>query len=114
MPIGRNLFTGKTITQSIAGASAAVPVGDADFLAIGVQVSAVAGTNPQAIVAVQWSFDGDVWSDALADEADTIATFTAMGMRVKRIPIKAPYWRLGAQISGVNPSFTISANVLVW
>lgn len=114
MPTGRNLFTGKTITQTIAGGSVAVPIGDVDFIALGVSVANVTGTNPSATFAVQWSFDGDTWSDALADPEDTIATFTAAGMRCKRIPVKATYWRLGAVVSGTTPSFSVTANSLVW
>jgi hypothetical protein len=114
MPIGRNLFTNKTITQSAAGQSVVVPVGDVDFISVGVTVSAVGGTNPQAVFQVQWSFDGDVWTDVGADPEDIICTLTAAGSRVKRIPVKATYWRLGAVISGTNPSFTVTANALVW
>ena len=114
MPTGRNLFTSKTLTGTIAGGSVPVPVGDVDFISVGVTVSAVTGTNPTATFAVQWSFDGDVWSDPLADPEDTVATFTATGCRVRRIPVKATYWRLGAVIGGNVPSFTVTANVLVW
>jgi hypothetical protein len=114
MPTGRNLFTAKTITGTTAAPAVAVPVGDVDFIALGVTVTAVGGTNPSATFAVQWSFDGDVWTDALADPEDTIATFTAAGSRVKRIPVKATYWRLGAAVSGTNPTFTVTANALVW
>jgi hypothetical protein len=114
MPIGRNLFTNKTITASAAGASVVVPVGEVDFISVGVQVSAVSGTNPQAIFGVQWSFDGDTWTDPGTDPEDVIATLTAPGARVKRIPVKATYWRIGALVSGTNPSFTVTANTLVW
>lgn len=114
MPTGRNLFTAKTITQTTAAAAVPVPVGDVDFIALGITVSNVTGAGASATFAVQWSFDGDVWTDALADDEDTIATFTAAGSRVRRIPVKATYWRLGAQVQGTNPSFTVTANALVW
>jgi hypothetical protein len=114
MPTGRNLFTNKTITASAASQSVTVPVGDVDFISVGVQVSAVSGAGAQAVFQVQWSFDGDVWTDAGAEPEDIIATLTAPGNRVKRIPVKATYWRLGAQITGTTPSFTVTANTLVW
>lgn len=114
MPVGRNLFTAQTITSTQAGPSVPVPVGDVDFISVGVHVSAVSGTNPSATFAVQWSFDGAVWTDPLSDPEDTIAVLTATGSRVKRIPVKAAYWRVGAVVSGTNPSFTVTANCLVW
>lgn len=114
MPIGRNLFTNKTITSSAAGASVTVPVGEVDFISVGITVSTVSGTNAEATFGVQWSFDGDVWTDAGQDPEDIIATLTAPGSRVRRIPVKAQYWRVGALVSGTNPSFTVTANTLVW
>lgn len=114
MPIGRNLFTNRTITGSAASQSITVPVTTADYISVGVQVSDVSGTNPQAVFQVQWSFDGDVWTDPGADPEDIICTLSAPGNRVKRIPVKATYWRVGAQITGTNPSFTVTANTLVW
>lgn len=114
MPIGRNLFTSKTITSSAAGQSVTVPVGEVDFISVGITVSAVSGTNPQAVFGVQWSFDGDVWTDPGTDPEDVIATLTTTGSRVKRIPVKATYWRVGAIVTGTSPSFTVTANTLVW
>lgn len=113
MPIGRNLYTNLTITQSAAGQSVAVPVGDVDFIVAGITVQAIsAGTT--ADMFIQWSFDGSVWSDALGDPEDTISSFTAPGTRMKRIPIKAPYWRVAAKLTGTSPSVTLTANALVW
>jgi hypothetical protein len=114
MPVGKNLFTSQTITATIAAPFVAVPVGDVDFIAVGVTVSAVSGTTPQAIFQVQWSFDGSTWTDPGVDPEDVIATMTAPGSRVKRIPVKATYWRLGAVITGTTPSFTVTGNALIW
>lgn len=114
VPSGKNLFTAQTITASTAAPSVPVPVGDVDFIAVGVTVSAVSGTNPQAVFQVQWSFDGATWTDPGADPEDVIATMTGTGSRVKRIPVKASYWRLGAVVSGTNPSFTVTGNALIW
>lgn len=115
MPVGKNLFTSQTITQSTAAPAVPVPVGDVDFISVGVTVSAVSGAGASAVFQVQWSFDGATWTDPGADPEDVIATMTAPGSRVKRIPVKAPYWRLGAVVTGANsPSFTCTGNALVW
>lgn len=111
MPTGKNLFTNQTITGSAAAPSVTVPVGDVDFIVVGVTVTAVSGTSPTATFIVQWSFDGSTWTDPLADDEDTIATLTTTGCRVKRIPVKAPYWRLAAQATG---TFTVTGNALIW
>lgn len=114
MPVGKNLFTNQTITGNTAAPPVTVPVGDVDFIAVGVSVSAVAGGSPSAVFGVQWSFDGNVWTDPGADPEDVIATMTGPGSRVKRIPVKAPYWRLGAQLSGAGTTFTVTGNALIW
>lgn len=114
MPIGKNLFTNQTITQNASAPSVAVPVGDVDFIAVGITVNSVAGTNPQAQFHVQWSFDGSTWTDPGTDPEDVIAVMTAAGSRVKRVPVKAPYWRLAASVSGTAPAFTCTGNALIW
>jgi hypothetical protein len=114
MPVGKNLFTAQTITGTTAAPAVTVPVGDVDFIVVGVSVVAVGGTNPQATFGVQWSFDGAAWTTPLADPEDTIAVMTEPGTRVKRIPVKGPYWRLGALVAGTSPSFTVTANAMVW
>ena len=108
------MFTAQTITNTQAGPSVPVPVGDVDFISVGIEVKNVTGTNPSATFGVQWSFDGAVWTDPGSDPEDVIATLTGNGARVKRIPVKAPYWRVGAIVNGTNPSFTVTANALVW
>jgi hypothetical protein len=114
MPVGKNLFTAQTITASIAAPPVTVPVGDVSYIAVGVTVSAVSGTNPQAVFQVQWSFDGSTWTDPGSDPEDIVATMTAPGSRARRIPVKASYWRLGAVVTGSSPSFTVTGNALIW
>lgn len=114
MPVGRNLFTNQVITATAAAPAVTVPIGEVDFIVVGVTVSGVSGAGAQAVFQVQWSFDGAVWTDPGADPEDIIATITAVSCRVKRIPVKAPYWRLGAVVSGTTPSFTVTGNALVW
>lgn len=114
MPIGRNLFTNFTVTGTIAAPAVTVPIGEVDFIAVGIQVSSVSGTGAQAIFQVQWSFDGQIWTDPGVNQEDIIATVTAPTCQVKRIPVKAQYWRLGAVVTGFNPSFVVTGNALVW
>jgi hypothetical protein len=111
MPTGKNLFTNRTITTTSAAPSAILPVDRVDFISVGVQVTA---GNGQAVIGVQWSFDGDVWTNPADAAEDIIGTFTGPAYVIKRMPIKAPYWRLAAQWSGWSPSFTVTANALVW
>jgi hypothetical protein len=116
MPSGKNLFTNRTITTGTSAApSAVLPVDRVDFISVGVQVVAVSGTTPQATFGVQWSFDGDVWTNPTdSPTEDVIGTFTDVGYKIKRMPIKAPYWRLAAQVTGTNSSFTVTGNALIW
>lgn len=115
VPVGKNLFTNRTITGSAAAPSAVLPVDLVDFVSVGVEVSAVGGSSPQAVFGVQWSFDGDKWTDPRDDATnDIIATVTGVGLWIKRIPIKAPYYRLAATVTGAGATFTVTGNALVW
>lgn len=115
MAQGKALFTNRTIGGGVAAApSATLPVGEVDFISVGIEVVAVSGTNATAIFGVQWSFDGDTWSNPQDMPEDLVATMTDVGIRIKRMPVKAPYWRLAAQVTGTNPSFTVTGNALVW
>lgn len=113
MPVGQNLFTNQTITQTTAAPKVVVPVGDVDFISVGVTVATVTGAGASATFGVQWSFDGSVWTDPATDGEDVIATMTGPGSRVKRIPVKAPYWRVGAVLS-TGSTFTVTGNALIW
>lgn len=115
MPIGKNLFTNRVLTGTAATPSAVLPVDLVDFISVGVGVSAVTGTGAQAVFGVQWSFDGDSWTDPRDDpDNDVLATVTATGLWIRRLPIKAPYYRLAGQVTPAAASFTVTANVLVW
>lgn len=115
MPYGKNLFTNRTITGTAAAPSMILPIGDIDFISVGIQVVALSGTNPSAVFGIQWSFDGIEWTNPMdIPDEDVVASMTEVGIRIKRMPIKAPYWRLAAQVTGTNPSFTVTGNALVW
>jgi hypothetical protein len=115
MPAGKNLFSGRKVTEVTETPAIAIPVGEGSYIIVGVHVTEVVGGNKAAAkFGVQWSFDGDIWSDLLADEEDTVALMTGPGFRVKRIAIKGPYWRLGSKITGLGAEFTVTANALIW
>jgi hypothetical protein len=116
MPAGKNLYSGRKVTEVTETPGSAIPIGEGSYIIIGVQVTEVTGGGNKAAArfGVQWSFDGDTWSDLLADEEDTVALMTGPGFRVKRIAIKGPYWRLGSKITGLGAEFTVTANALIW
>jgi hypothetical protein len=115
MAHGINLFTNRTITQTTAAPSQILPISMVDFISVGINVVAIGGTNPTATFGVQWSFDGDTWTNPMdIPDEDVIAAMTSTGVRIKRMPVKAPYWRLAAQLGGTNPSFTVTGNALVF
>lgn len=115
MPIGTNLFMGRTVNGGNSFApSRTLPVNRVDFISVGIEVTNVTGVNQSMAVGIQWSFDGDTWTNPQDDPDDMIGTFTAPGYKIKRMPIKAPYYRVAAQVTGTNPSFTVTGNALVW
>ncbi len=82
-----------------------------DWIGVIVSVTSVAGTSPSAQFRVQWSNDNTTWFDP--PTPDVAGTLTAPGTVVGRFLIKAPYWRLGAVVTGTNPSFVCSASAFV-
>lgn len=103
------LFSNFKITQTTADAGRVVQ-SPQEWISIGVNISAVSGTDPTAQFRVQWSFDNVTWADTLPQ--DVIGTATAPVSVIKRFPVSAPYWRLVAVVGGTNPSFTCTANAL--
>lgn len=82
-----------------------------DWMSIQISISAVTGTNPNIEFRVQWSFDNVVWSEAIP--RDVIGSTNQPASVIQRFPVKAPYWRLAAIVTGTNPSFTCTANALI-
>ena len=114
MPTGRNIFTGRNINANNSSPSAVVPIDAGDKLSVGVQVHAgSAGPAGEVSFFMQWSFDGETWTDG-SDPSDLVAKFTGPGFIIKRLEIKAPYWRLGSSVTGVGASFSATSNALVW
>lgn len=115
MAHGVNLFTNRTITGTVAAPSQILPISTVDFISVGIEVVALSGTNPSATFGVQWSFDGATWTNPMdIPDEDVVAAMTSTGVRIKRMPVKAPYWRLAAQLAGTNPSFTVTGNALIY
>lgn len=116
MPSGKNLFTNRTIqTGNSAAPSAVLPVDRVDFISVGVQVTNVTGAEPSATFGIQWSFDGDAWTNPLDNpDEDVIGVATGPAYMIKRMYVKAPYWRLAAAVTGENTRMAVTANALVW
>lgn len=79
----------------------------AQNLGILIDITAVAGTGPNLVLSVEWSYDGI--SFAQADPADQMTAITAASKKVKIFQIKADFYRLVWTITGTTPSFTFSA-----
>ncbi|MDQ0756067.1 hypothetical protein [Arthrobacter sp. B3I4] len=104
------LFSNFNITKTTADAGRVVN-SQLDWMSIGIDISAVSGTNPSAEFRLQWSFDNVTWADGIP--RDVIGTATAPVSVIARFPVKAPYWRLVVVVSGTSPSFTCTANALI-
>jgi hypothetical protein len=93
-------------TQTANYNTAAIPVGsNAANITIQPVITATAGT-PNLVLQVQWSLDG-VNFGTPDPAADSFAAITAVGSVVKQLPVRAPYYRLAATITGTTPSFTL-------
>lgn len=104
------LFSNYDIKTSTADAGRVVN-SQQDWMSIGINISAVSGTNPTAEFRVQWSYDNVSWADSIPK--DVIGTATQPVSVIQRFAVKAPYWRLVVTVGGTNPSFTCTANALI-
>lgn len=104
------LFSNYTLTATTADQGRLISFAQ-DWIGVIVSVSSVGGTAPSAEFRVQWSNDGATWFDPPVQ--DVIGTATATGTFVGRFTIKAPYWRVGAVVTGTTPSLVCSASALV-
>lgn len=94
--------------RTTTGNSGALALGSqARSLNLLVDVSAVSGGTPSLTLSAEWSQDGGTtW--AAADTADAFTAITAAAVRVKRVDVKAPHYRVVWTITGTTPSFTFS------
>lgn len=103
------LFSNYTLTGTTADSGRLVSFTQ-DWVAFMVQVSSVsAGASAQ--FRCQWSNDGGTWFDATPQ--DVIGTATVAGALVGWFPVSAPYWRLGAVVTGASPAIVCSAYGIV-
>ena len=81
--------------------------GAVDWVAIQVNVTAMAGTSPNLTLSLQWSQDdGATWADADASAADSFTAITAAGKVVKRFQKKGDLFRLKEVFTGTTPTAT--------
>lgn len=61
---------------------------------------------------IQWSHDGQQWFEPAPP--DRIAMVTGVGTYITSFPIKACYWRIGAEVNGPpNTTFTCTGTALI-
>lgn len=104
------LFSNLDITQTTADLGRTVN-NQLDWMSIQIAISKVTGTNPTIEFRLQWSFDNVVWSEGIP--RDVIGQTDRPASVIQRFPVKAPYWRLAAVVTGTNPVFTCTANALI-
>lgn len=107
VPSAARTATGQSAALGIGGVA---PSGQADTVALAVDVTAVSGTTPSMTVSVEWSFDGT--SFFVADVADAFTAITAAKKVVRLFDVKASLYRVVWTISGTTPSFTFSVTEL--
>lgn len=103
------LFSNYTLTGTTADAGRLVSFtqGWAAFMVQIMNVSAGAAAEFRC----QWSNDGSTWFDP--PTPDIIGTATAAGTLVASFPVQAPYWRLGAVVTGTAPAIVCSGYAIV-
>jgi hypothetical protein len=95
-------------TQTANFVTAAISIGGGTAnITIQPVVTATAGTSPSLALQVQWSLDGINFGTP-DPASDSFAAITAVGSVVKQLPVRAPYYRLSATVTGTTPSFTLS------
>lgn len=95
--------------QTVSGESLAFPA-HTEFLTVGVDVTAFAGTTPTMDLAVEWSLDGTSFS---AGESPLLfAQIDGLKTTHAQTRVMAPHFRLKWTLGGTTPSFTFSAHVV--
>lgn len=95
-------------TQTANYNTAAISIGGgAANITIQPVITAVSGSGASLALQVQWSLDG-VNFGTPDPASDSFAAITAVGGAVKQVPVRAPYYRISATITGTTPSFTLS------
>lgn len=104
--------------QTTTGNSGALTIGGdanlgtAEWLVLGVDVSASSGTTPTLDVTVQWSLDGGTTWATTDGTPDAFAQITTTTSKIKRFAALAGTYRVVWTIAGTTPSFTFSVREL--
>ena len=91
--------------RTTSGVGAAVDLGSSTTALLDLVVTAVSGTTPSLVVALQTSADSVVWQTAT-----TVAAVSATGRTAVRVVGALRYLRVSYTISGTDPSFTFSVS----
>lgn len=104
------LFSNYTMTSTVTDTGRAISFAQ-DWLGVIVTINSVTGAGASADFRIQWSNENTTWWDP--PTPDKITVFTTPGAFVSKFPIRAPFWRLTAALTGTNPVFVGSAAALV-
>ena len=104
------LFSNSVISKTTADAGRVVN-SQLDWMSININISAVSGVNASVEFRLQWSYDNVNWAES--NPRDVIGTATSPVNVIQRFTVKAPYWRLVAEVAGTTPAFTCTANALI-
>lgn len=104
------MFQNFELTRTMVAAGRAISFTQ-EWLGILLIVTDVTGGGA-ADFRIQWSHDGQQWFEP--NPQDRVALVTATGTFIKSIPLKACYWRIGAEVNGPGAvSFTCTGTALV-
>lgn len=103
------LFQNFTLTRTMVAGGRAISFTQ-PWIGVLLAVTEVTGGGA-ADFRLQWSHDGQTWFEPTPP--DRVATVTAPGTFIVSLPLKASYWRIGAEVTGANPTFVCTGTALV-
>jgi len=98
-------------TETNSGSSASVGTGNMALCGMFVNVTAASGTLPSMTVQLQHSPDGVVWYN-LGNIAVTVSGVSTASASPAALALIAEYARISWTISGSNPSFTFTVDLV--
>ena len=109
--VGDNVLTLVAASAATTNSGAIAAQGQAAYVFLGVQVTAITGTSPTLVVKLQESSDNSSWSDIAGA---TTATITAAGSAVIFAQPTKGYVRAVATIGGTTPAVTANIAALAF
>jgi hypothetical protein len=97
--------------ETASGTTATFGTGNMALCGMFVNVTAASGTLPSLVVTLQHSPDGIVWYNA-GNITITITTVATIASAPPALLLLADYSRVAWTISGINPSFTFTVDLV--